>query len=337
MNAPLVKFVEDDHVEIAEQRIALQPRGEDSFRRHEQPRAVGELPFEADLPADFVADRPAAFDGDPPRQRARRHAPRLQQDRPADRRQRRRNARRLPRSRRRDDHRAAVRADVSGDLGDVRIDRERRLHHELGIMATKDNDDIDYTAEGATPPHEKNDPTNDGYDEAAHNGPARTASRKAKAASSAPAAAARTAAACTKRSDAARPRTTASARRGRTRRREAQVDAAICAVSVSAAAAVRAALRPGGDHCQRVTRHSRQLSTCEAEWRRTTLCSSAIVIARAQCPLHWPSLSWPALALVAGGLMSTDVFLRQRDRAFAGERVIAMRAFCTCSTLINRR
>jgi hypothetical protein len=31
-------------------------------------------------------------------------------------------------------------------------------------------DDIDYTPEGATPPHEKNDPTNEGYDEAAHKG-----------------------------------------------------------------------------------------------------------------------------------------------------------------------
>jgi hypothetical protein len=32
------------------------------------------------------------------------------------------------------------------------------------------DDDIDYTAEGATPPHEKDDPTNEGYDEAAHSG-----------------------------------------------------------------------------------------------------------------------------------------------------------------------
>jgi hypothetical protein len=42
-------------------------------------------------------------------------------------------------------------------------------------MATnqKDEDDIDYTAEGATPPHEKDDPTNEGYDEAAHSGPDR--------------------------------------------------------------------------------------------------------------------------------------------------------------------
>jgi hypothetical protein len=35
------------------------------------------------------------------------------------------------------------------------------------------DDDIDYTAEGATPPHEKDDPTNAGYDEAAHSGPGR--------------------------------------------------------------------------------------------------------------------------------------------------------------------
>jgi len=37
-------------------------------------------------------------------------------------------------------------------------------------MATKRNDDIDYTPEGSTPPREKNDPTNEGYDEAAHRG-----------------------------------------------------------------------------------------------------------------------------------------------------------------------
>ena len=41
-------------------------------------------------------------------------------------------------------------------------------------MATRKNDDdIDYTAEGATPPREKDDPTNAGYDEAAHSGPGR--------------------------------------------------------------------------------------------------------------------------------------------------------------------
>jgi hypothetical protein len=37
----------------------------------------------------------------------------------------------------------------------------------------KEKDEIDYTAEGDTPPHEKDDPTNAGYDEAAHSGPGR--------------------------------------------------------------------------------------------------------------------------------------------------------------------
>jgi hypothetical protein len=32
------------------------------------------------------------------------------------------------------------------------------------------NDDIDYTAEGEAPPHEKHDKTDKGYDEAAHRG-----------------------------------------------------------------------------------------------------------------------------------------------------------------------
>jgi hypothetical protein len=38
-------------------------------------------------------------------------------------------------------------------------------------MATPKDEDIDYTAEGSTPPREKDDPTNEGYDEAAHSGP----------------------------------------------------------------------------------------------------------------------------------------------------------------------
>ena len=38
-------------------------------------------------------------------------------------------------------------------------------------MATED--DIDYTAEGRTPPHENDDPTNEGYDEAVRSGDGR--------------------------------------------------------------------------------------------------------------------------------------------------------------------
>ena len=37
----------------------------------------------------------------------------------------------------------------------------------------KQDDGIDYEAEGEAPPHEKEDPTNAGYDEAAHSGPNR--------------------------------------------------------------------------------------------------------------------------------------------------------------------
>jgi hypothetical protein len=41
------------------------------------------------------------------------------------------------------------------------------------MATTRNDDDIDYTAEGRTPPREKDDPTNAGYDEAAHSGPNR--------------------------------------------------------------------------------------------------------------------------------------------------------------------
>jgi hypothetical protein len=37
-------------------------------------------------------------------------------------------------------------------------------------MANREKNPIDYTAEGAAPPREKEDPTSAGYDEAAHNG-----------------------------------------------------------------------------------------------------------------------------------------------------------------------
>jgi len=37
-------------------------------------------------------------------------------------------------------------------------------------MANRRENDIDYTPEGDTAPGEKNDPTNEGYDEAAHRG-----------------------------------------------------------------------------------------------------------------------------------------------------------------------
>ena len=42
------------------------------------------------------------------------------------------------------------------------------------VMANRKNDeDIDYLAEGRTPPREKDDPTAEGYDEAVRSGPGR--------------------------------------------------------------------------------------------------------------------------------------------------------------------
>ena len=38
------------------------------------------------------------------------------------------------------------------------------------MVNRRNDDEIDYQAEGETPPHEKNDPTDAGYDEAAHRG-----------------------------------------------------------------------------------------------------------------------------------------------------------------------
>jgi hypothetical protein len=40
-------------------------------------------------------------------------------------------------------------------------------------MTIRKDQDMDYDAEGATPPVEKDDPTNEGYDEAVRSGPGR--------------------------------------------------------------------------------------------------------------------------------------------------------------------
>ena len=51
--------------ELGQQRIGLQPCGQDAFGDDEQPRLGAEAALEAHLPADLAADRPAALVGDP--------------------------------------------------------------------------------------------------------------------------------------------------------------------------------------------------------------------------------------------------------------------------------
>ena len=70
VDAALVKFVEDDRPEIGQQRIALQPGGQDAFGDDEQPGVGAESPIEADLPADLAADRPSTLGCNPRRDRA---------------------------------------------------------------------------------------------------------------------------------------------------------------------------------------------------------------------------------------------------------------------------
>ena len=132
VDAALVKLVEHDRREVAEQRIALQAGGQDAFGDDEQPRVRAEAALEPDLPADLAAKGPAALACDPRRDRARRDPPRLQQDHPAVGQQRRRHTGRLAGAWGRGDHRGARTADAIDDLIEERIDRERnQLTHSL--------------------------------------------------------------------------------------------------------------------------------------------------------------------------------------------------------------
>ena len=128
VQAALVELVEHDRPEAREQRVGLQAPRQHALRGHQQPRVLREAPLEANLEAHLLAERPAVLLGDPPRDRARGHAPRLQQeDRPVGD-ERRRHARRLPRSGRRHEHEGARGPQHLGDAADVRVDGKRREH-----------------------------------------------------------------------------------------------------------------------------------------------------------------------------------------------------------------
>ncbi len=107
VNAALVELVQHDGGEVGEQRIPLQPRGQDPFGDDEQPGVRGEAAFEPDLPSDLAANGPSLLLGDARRDGARRHPSRLQQDDRAGGHQRRRHPRAFARTRRgRQDQRA---------------------------------------------------------------------------------------------------------------------------------------------------------------------------------------------------------------------------------------
>ena len=95
MDTALVKLVDDDGVEIGEERILLEPGGQDAFGRDQEPCRLLKPALEADVPTDLAADRPPAFEGDPMRDRTGRDAPRLEQNDRAILDERRRHSRRF--------------------------------------------------------------------------------------------------------------------------------------------------------------------------------------------------------------------------------------------------
>ena len=125
MDAALVELVEDDRPETGEERILLQPGRQDAFGRQQYPGVRTELLLEADVPADLAAERPAAFDGNPARDRPRRDPSGLQHDDRTVRGQRGRDPRGLARPRRSRQHQGPSLPDEGNDLRDERVDRER--------------------------------------------------------------------------------------------------------------------------------------------------------------------------------------------------------------------
>ena len=125
VDAALVELVEDDRPKAGEERILLQPGRQDAFGGQQHPGVRTELPLEADVPADFAAERPAALVGDAARDRPRRDASRLQHDDRAVRGERGRHARRLARTWRRRQHQRPSLPDEREDFRDESVDRQR--------------------------------------------------------------------------------------------------------------------------------------------------------------------------------------------------------------------
>ncbi len=117
VNAPLVELIENDGAKLRQERIGLQPRGQNTFGGQQHARVRSELSLEAHLPSDFPADGPALLARDSSRDVARGNPARLQHDDRSINGQRRRNSRRLASSRRGRHHHGAGLADSRQDLG----------------------------------------------------------------------------------------------------------------------------------------------------------------------------------------------------------------------------
>ena len=80
MNAALVEFVENDGRDVSQQRILLQPRGENSLGREDHARLFGEAALETNVPAHFLPGGPALLFRHAACHCSRGHPTRLQHD-----------------------------------------------------------------------------------------------------------------------------------------------------------------------------------------------------------------------------------------------------------------
>ena len=78
--AAFVEFVEDQHADVGQRGIILQPAEEDAFRDETKPRAVARAVVEPDLVADLAAQLRVPFPGDAGGERTCGHPSRLEDD-----------------------------------------------------------------------------------------------------------------------------------------------------------------------------------------------------------------------------------------------------------------
>ena len=124
-------LVEQHGADALQERVALQPLNEDALGDEEDPGVTGEVPLEADLPADLAAEGPTLLVGDPASRRPGRDPPWLEdEDLPAadhpGRHDRWRHPRRLPGPGRRLQHGIAACPQRVQKVGERFVDRQRR-------------------------------------------------------------------------------------------------------------------------------------------------------------------------------------------------------------------
>ena len=148
MNRALVKLVEHHGSEVGQQRVLLQPGGEDPLGRKQNARARGKAALEPDVPSSFFADGPALLSRDALGDGPCRDSPGLEHDHRPVYRQNRRHASRFSRARRRREHERALGSDEMQDFLELRVDWQLQVEHARD--STRRGNRADYSCLKAT-------------------------------------------------------------------------------------------------------------------------------------------------------------------------------------------